>query len=118
MVRLTQPSITGVPLMRREVDRLLVVPSTEIRTDGVHPGRRGARRVVVTADAGPPLGRSCRQGWRRGLQCHDVEGRSTGPRPCPATGHHRRGAQRHRQGLPTGLIGAETVTAEAWAPWV
>ena len=54
MVLLTQPSITGVPLLRREVDRLLVVPSTEIRTDGVHPGRRGARRVVVTAGAGPP----------------------------------------------------------------
>ena len=75
MVLLTQPSITGVPLMRREVDRLLVVPSTEIRTDGVRPGRRGARRVVVTAGPCPLLGRSRRQGRRMALRCHAGEGR-------------------------------------------
>jgi hypothetical protein len=44
MVLLTQPSITGVLLLRREVHRLLIVPSTEIRTDGVRPGRRRAQR--------------------------------------------------------------------------
>ncbi len=87
MVLLMQPSITGVPFLWRGVDRLLVVPRTEIRTDGVRPSQRG-------------------------------EGRCTGLRLGHATGVHRRRAQRRWQGLSTGLIGAETVTAEAWAPWV
>ena len=62
MILLTQPSIPGAPLLRREVDRLLVVPITEIQTDGVRPSRRGAWRVVITAGAGPLLGRSCGPG--------------------------------------------------------
>jgi len=74
--------------------------------------------VVVTTGAGPLLERSHRQGRRMALRCHAGEGRCTGLRLGHDTGAHRRRAQRRRQGLPTSLIGAETVAAEAWAPWV
>src|SRR4030095_4953182 len=109
MVLLTQPRITGVPLLRREVDGLLIVPIMEIRTDGVRPGRPGARRVLVTAGACPLLGRLRRQGRHMALPCHASEERCTGLRLGHDTGVHGRQAQRRRQGLPTSLIGAETV---------
>jgi hypothetical protein len=61
MVLLTQPSITGVSLLRCAVDRLRVVPSTEIRTDGVCLHLAGSDRDVHTISSsleGDPIPRT------------------------------------------------------------
>jgi hypothetical protein len=66
------------------------------RCSGARVGRDGAWPCGATLARGDALG---------SILGHD-------------SGVHRRRAQRCRQGPPTWLIGAETVAAEAWAPWV
>lgn len=61
MVLLTKLGITGIVLMRRKMDGLLIIPLTEIRTNRVRPRLCGAWRVVVTLNRDLRPGRPHRQ---------------------------------------------------------